>query len=112
MQCDCSAVLLRQYYEIRRAKTLAEICGARHDGDATVQKELSAIRRRSLDKDAPQIKASAISTADANPTGGDRSKVHPADKYIEEGLADSVVDVRRAPSAMGPEVDDVAMEEL
>ena len=91
---------MRQYYEIRRAKTLAEICGARYDGDASVQKELSAIRRQSLDKDAPQIRASAISTADANhPTGGDRSKVHPADKYIE-GLASPVVDVNRAPSAM------------
>ena len=97
---------MRQYYEIRRAKTMAEICGARHDGDATVQNELSAIRRRSLDKDAPQIKASAMSGI--NPTGGDRSKVHPADKYIEG----PVVDVSRAPSAMGPEMDDVAMEEL
>ena len=96
----------RQYYEIRRAKTMAEICGAHH-GDATVQKELSAIRQRSLNKDAPQIKAPTLTAA-----GGDRSKVHPADKYIEEGLASPVVDVSRAPSAMGPEVDDMAVAEL
>ena len=76
-----------------------------------VQKELSVIRRRSFDDDAPQIKASSISTADANATGGDRSKVHPADKYIEEGLATSVIDVSRAPSAMDPEVNDVAVDE-
>ena len=55
---------MRQYYEIRRAKTVVEISGARHGG-VTVQKELS--------------------TVEANPTGGDRSKVHPADKYIEGG---------------------------
>ena len=48
VQCECTAVPVRQYYEIRRAKTLAEICGARH-GDVTVQHE--------LDKDVPQIKA-------------------------------------------------------
>ena len=99
---------MRQYYEIRRAKTMVEIYGARH-GDV-VQKELSAIRRRSLDDDAPQIKASSISKIDANPTGGS-NKVHPADKYIEEGLAASVTDVSRAPSAMGPEMSDVAVEE-
>lgn len=81
---------MRQYYEIRRAKTVVEISGARHGG-VTVQKELS--------------------TVEANPTGGDRSKVHPADKYIEEGLAASVLDVSRAPSAMDPEVNDVAVDE-
>ena len=109
MRCECSAVPVRQYYEIRRAKTMAEICGARN-GDV-VQKELSVIRRRSLNDDAPQIKASSVSTADANATGGDRSKVHPADKYIEEGLATSVIDVSRAPSAMDPEVSDVVVDE-
>ena len=110
MRCECSAVPVRQYYEIRRAKTMVEICGARH-GDAAVQKELPAVSRRSLNNDAPQIKASSISTADANATGSDRSKVHPADKYIEEGLAASALDVSRAPSVMDPEVSDVAAEE-
>ena len=75
---------MRQYYEIRRAKTLAEICGARH-GDVTVQHE--------LDKDVPQIKA---------PPTCDRSKVHPADKYTE-GLTAPAIEVNRAPSAMGYE---------
>ena len=97
---------MRQYYEIRRAKTMTEICGASH-GDTAVQKELSAVRRRSINNASPQIKAS-ISTADANPTSGDRSKVHPADKYIE-GPA---VLVCRAPSAMSPGVDDVAMDDF
>jgi len=58
------AMAQHKYYEIRRAKTVVEIIGARHGG-VTVQKELS--------------------TVEANPTGGDRSKVHPADKYIDGG---------------------------
>ena len=82
---------MRQYYEIRRAKTVVEISGARHGG-VTVQKELS--------------------TVEANPTGGDRSKVHPADKYSIEGLASPVVDLSRSLSTLDPEVDNVAVEEL
>ena len=70
---------MRQYYEIRRAQTIAEISGARHGhGDATAQKELPAV--------------------EANPTG---SKVHPADKYTEAPTV-PLVDLTRAPSAMVP----------
>ena len=83
---------------------MAEICGT-HRGDASVQEELSAVRRRSPNNDS-------TSTADANPTGGDRSKVHPADKYSIEGLASPVVDLSRSPFALDPEVDNVAVEEL
>jgi hypothetical protein len=70
-----------------------------------VQEELSAIRRRSPNNDS-------TSTADANPTGGDRSKVHPADKYSIEELAPPVVDLSRSLSTLDPEVDNVAVEEL
>ena len=57
---------------------MVEISGARHGhGDATAQKELS--------------------TVEANPTGGDRSKVHPADKYIEVPTA-PLVDVSESGS--------------
>ena len=83
---------------------MADICGTRR-GDASVQEELSATRRRSPNNDS-------ISTADANPAGGDRSKVHPADKYSIEGLASPVVDLSRSPFALDPEVDNVAVEEL
>jgi len=65
---------------------VVEIIGARHGG-VTVQKELS--------------------TVEANPAGGDRSKVHPADKYAEVSTA-PLVDMTRPPSAMVvPEPDDV-----
>ena len=83
---------------------MADICDTRR-GDASVQEEFSAILLRSPNNDS-------TSTADANPTGGDRSKVHPADKYSIEGLASPVIDVSRSPSALDLEVDDAAVEEL
>ena len=80
---------MRQYYEIRRAKTIAEI-SARH-GEAAAQRGLSI--------------------AGATATDGHRSKVHPADKYIGVSAA-PFVDANRAPSAMGPEPNGAAEEEL